>query len=120
MLAAVGERLNRSVRDSDCVARQSSEESYRNVARLGGDEFTVLVKGMRQVEDAASISRRILELLSKPLTIGGHEIHVTPSIGISVFPMDGADGDTLIKHADMAMYKAKVEGRNNYQFYTAS
>ncbi len=120
LLSAVAERLRHSVRNSDRVARSGVEDLSGNVARLGGDEFTVLLAEIEHIEDAATVARRILDLLSQPLNLAGHEVVSTPSIGIAVFPNDGQDVDNLLKNADTAMYHAKEAGKNTYQFYAES
>ena len=88
-------------------------------ARVGGDEFILLLNDLRQPQDVAPITSRLLELIGQPARIDGNELRLTPSIGIAIFPQDGRDYDSLVKHADAAMYHAKDKGRNNYQFFTA-
>ncbi|MDD2464866.1 MAG: EAL domain-containing protein [Desulfobulbus sp.] len=105
LLQSVAERLCACVRGSDTVSRQ------------GGDEFVILVTEDRYVENAALIADKILAAMAAPHCIGDHELHVTTSIGISVYPVNGKDSETLIKNADTAMYSAKEKGRNNYQFF---
>jgi diguanylate cyclase (GGDEF)-like protein/PAS domain S-box-containing protein len=105
LLQSVGRRLTECVRGSDTVSRQ------------GGDEFVVLLSEMAQPEDAAITARRMLATVAAPHSIGGHDLHVTTSIGVSVYPFDGADAETLIKNADTAMYQAKEHGRQSYQFF---
>ena len=87
------------------------------VARMGGDEFTALIEAVTEPEDAATVARKLLDLFSHPLQLHRHEFFVSASIGISLYPDDGNDADTLIRNADAAMYQAKAIGRNNYQFY---
>jgi diguanylate cyclase (GGDEF)-like protein/PAS domain S-box-containing protein len=108
LLVEVGRRLRGLVRESDVVAR------------LGGDEFVVVLNGVGQRgRDAAkSVAEKLLNELSRPYQVAGNELHTTPSIGISVFPADGDDTDTLLKNADTAMYQAKAAGRNNAQSFT--
>ncbi|MFZ1828362.1 MAG: EAL domain-containing protein [Candidatus Competibacteraceae bacterium] len=120
LLQATAERLKLSVRSSDSVSRSAIDEQGESVARMGGDEFTVLLPQIDRSEDAASVAERILWSLSQPLTLGGHEVFITPSIGIAVFPQDGETPETLLKNADMAMYFAKHQGRNLYRFYDAA
>lgn len=90
------------------------------VARMGGDEFTVLLPAMGEPEEAVALARRILAAFAPPFTLGSHEVFVTPSIGISVSPGDGEDSESLIAHADAAMYEAKSQGGNGYQLYSRS
>lgn len=104
ILQQVGVRILESVRAVDTVAR------------LGGDEFTILLPDVVKAKDMAAIAQKILDKIAKPFTVDGEEYHITASIGISVYPKDGHDIRTLLENADMAMYHAKVQGRNNYQF----
>ena len=90
------------------------------VARLGGDEFTVIMPGLADPEDAGKLARRILSSLAHPFRIESREIFVNASIGIAVYPFDGKDLETLLMHADTAMYKAKEQGGNSYQAYSRS
>jgi diguanylate cyclase (GGDEF)-like protein len=107
LLQAVAARVQSCVRDSDTVAR------------LGGDEFTLLLPELTHAEDAALVAQKILEAVRYPFHIEGREFYITTSIGISVFPEDGTDAETLIKAADTAMYQAKEQGRDNYQLFNA-
>jgi diguanylate cyclase (GGDEF)-like protein/PAS domain S-box-containing protein len=107
LLKAVSGRLLANAREEDTVAR------------LGGDEFTVILEDITNTEDATIVARKILEVMGKPFYLDGHEVFVTTSIGIAIFPLDGQGLDGLLKNADTAMYRAKEQGRNNYQFYTA-
>jgi predicted signal transduction protein with EAL and GGDEF domain len=90
------------------------------VARVGGDEFTILLPDIEELETVTDIARRLLECLRLPRQIGPQEFRTTGSIGITMFPADGYDGDTLLRNADTAMYRAKEAGRDNYQLYTRS
>lgn len=108
LLIEVARRLLACVRESDIVSRP------------GGDEFVVVLTGIGAVLDAAPIAHTILDTLGQPYQIEGRTLHTTPSIGISLFPDDGDDTETLMKHADTAMYHAKEQGRNNVQFFAAA
>jgi diguanylate cyclase (GGDEF)-like protein/PAS domain S-box-containing protein len=106
VLQSIAERLAGCIRGGDAVSRQ------------GGDEFVVLLSEMEQLEDAAIAARRILEAVTEPHSADQHNLHVTASIGIGVYPDDGLDAETLIKNADTAMYQAKENGRQSYKFFT--
>jgi diguanylate cyclase (GGDEF)-like protein/PAS domain S-box-containing protein len=106
LLQSVANRLFTCVRTSDTVSRQ------------GGDEFVILVWELRDARDAAITADKILEALREPHRIDRHELHITASIGIVTYPNDGLDAETLLKHADAAMYHAKATGRDGYQFFT--
>ena len=105
LLLSVGRRLVDCVHGSDTVSRQ------------GGDEFVILLSEVEHSMDAAITARRMLEAVAQPHTIDQHDLHVTTSIGMSVYPDDGEDAETLIKNADTAMYQAKENGRQSYQFF---
>lgn len=119
LLTHVAERLSDSVRQSDSVSRHADHEPMHALARLGGDEFTILLTALPQPEDAGRVARRILESLAHPFSIEGHEIFISASIGISIFPSDGSTVEALLKNADTAMYHAKEQGRNNCQYYSS-
>jgi diguanylate cyclase (GGDEF)-like protein len=106
LLVEVAHRLCREVRESDIVARQ------------GGDEFVVVLTALECAQDAAVVADKILHALGEPYDIESDRLHTSPSIGISVYPDDGLDADTLTKHADTAMYHAQEQGRNNIQYFT--
>ncbi|MER2538203.1 MAG: EAL domain-containing protein [Azonexus sp.] len=105
LLKSVALRLRECVRASDIVAR------------LGGDEFIVVLPDIDSALIAASVAGKIQRYLADSHAVGEHQLYATPSIGISIFPSDGRDGDTLMRNADAAMYHAKSAGRNNFQFY---
>jgi diguanylate cyclase (GGDEF)-like protein/PAS domain S-box-containing protein len=117
LLQVVAERLRAHVRGSDLVGRIDVDE-VPAISRVGGDEFTVLLSKLEQPEDAGDVARRILRSLPEPIDLGGQSVSVSASIGIAIFPVDGEDVETLVKHADAAMYAAKEQGRNNYQFFS--
>jgi diguanylate cyclase (GGDEF)-like protein/PAS domain S-box-containing protein len=106
LLQGVARRLQASVREGDTVAR------------LGGDEFILLLPALNRAEDVAKVAEKILDSLKLPFRLEGRELYVTASMGISLYPDDGADAEALIKNADTAMYRAKEQGRDNYQMYT--
>jgi diguanylate cyclase (GGDEF)-like protein/PAS domain S-box-containing protein len=108
LLQSIARRLVDCVRGSDTVSRQ------------GGDEFVVLLSEMEQSEDAAITARRMLQAVAEAHSVDLHDLHVTTSIGVSVYPDDGQDAETLIKNADTAMYQAKENGRQSYQFFKSS
>jgi len=112
---SVGDRLLQTTaqRLTDCVREDDT------VARMGGDEFTILIENVSDPGNLPSLAQKIISALSQPIMLDGHEIVVTTSIGISVYPDDGELAETLIKHADAAMYLAKEQGRNNFQFFTS-
>ena len=107
LLKKVAERLQGALRETDTVAR------------LGGDEFVLLLPEGNDNALSTLIVQRVMDAIAQPLSIEGHEFFLTCSIGVSSYPVDGEDVETLIKHADIAMYRAKQTGRNNFQFYTA-
>ena len=86
--------------------------------RLGGDEFIVLIEDLAHVHDASQLAKKIIETITQPLTIEQHSLYITASIGICFYPEDTSDATQLITYADTAMYKAKNEGRNTFQFYS--
>jgi diguanylate cyclase (GGDEF)-like protein/PAS domain S-box-containing protein len=121
LLRAVADRLRDRVRGSDVVGRPDSDDDQDPpVSRLGGDEFTVLLSKISDPDDAGDVAKRILEALPEPISVEGHEIWTTGSIGIAVYPMDGEDVETLLKHADTAMYHAKERQRNSFHFFSKS
>ncbi|MBT9613338.1 MAG: EAL domain-containing protein [Burkholderiales bacterium] len=107
LLKEIAQRINAAVRRNDVVARQ------------GGDEFTILLQGIQHVDDVLAVSRKILSAVSEPVHLQEMELHVTASLGITIFPLDDTDAEHLLRNADTAMYRAKEAGRNGFQFYTA-
>ena len=109
----VGDRLLQqlAIRLRDCARAEDT------VARLSGDEFTMILPEMQAPTDAAIVANRIMEALQSPLVAGGHELYMSASLGICVWPTDGEDPGTLIRNADIAMYRAKAQGRNRFEFY---
>ncbi|MFB1488099.1 MULTISPECIES: EAL domain-containing protein [unclassified Thiocapsa] len=105
LLKQVAVRLTQAVRASDTLAR------------LGGDEFVVISEDVQEPNDAAILARRLLDLFATPFEVEGRELFLSLSIGIGIYPLDGIDADTLIRHADIAMYRAKAAGRNGFRFF---
>jgi diguanylate cyclase (GGDEF)-like protein/PAS domain S-box-containing protein len=105
LLVALSRRLRAAVRSEDTVAR------------MGGDEFILILRGVRGAEDAVRPARKIVDAIRPPFQVRGHELHVSASIGISLYPADGLGADQLLKAADMALYRAKEGGRNRIQLY---
>jgi predicted signal transduction protein with EAL and GGDEF domain/FixJ family two-component response regulator len=136
LLKIVSERLRETIRPSDLVSRSEAlpgdgaqgetppdsacQTSATNLARLGGDEFTILIPDLERVEHALNVAHRVKEAMRRPFLIDGNEIFVTASIGISLFPEDGDDCNSLLKFADTAMYHAKNCGKNNAKLYSSS
>lgn len=105
LLQQVSAKLTAAIRGEDTVARQ------------GGDEFIILLTDITEEKDAAAVAQKILNELLQPITINGQDLQIGASIGIALFPSDGNDSNTLLKHSDAAMYRAKQSGRNKYQFF---
>ena len=105
VLTVVAERLKAKIRKKDTLAR------------LGGDEFVIIMEEYKKIKDLSSVAEKILEVLIQPIHVEGQTLYISCSIGISLYPKDDIYADNLLKYADAAMYKAKDEGRNNYQFY---
>jgi diguanylate cyclase (GGDEF)-like protein/PAS domain S-box-containing protein len=110
---AVGDRLLQKAtqRLLSCLRQEDT------IARWGGDEFIIVLPNLTQPGDVIPIVERILAVMIPPFLLEGHELHVTSSIGIALYPQDGKDEETLVRNADAALYRAKAQGRNNYQFY---
>jgi diguanylate cyclase (GGDEF)-like protein len=107
LLCDVADRLQTNVRDSDTVSRQ------------GGDEFLIVLSQLTNEEDASAAAAKLLVALNQPMQVMGHDLTASGSIGIAMFPKDGNEVDTLLKNADLAMYRAKESGRNTFQFFNA-
>ncbi|MGE4578291.1 MAG: EAL domain-containing protein [Desulfuromonadales bacterium] len=110
-----GDHLLRVIagRLSDCMRKSDT------VARLGGDEFILLLDDVSNEATVGEVAKKVLDVLSQPISLGGREVFTTGSLGIALYPADGLDAETLLKNADTAMYQAKERGRNNFQFYAS-
>ena len=117
LLKITSERLIEAVRKTDSIAVSANGNSS-SIARFGGDEFTILLDDVENVQAIIRIAERIVESVSQPLMLDRQEVHISTSIGIAIYPDDGDKADVILKHADSAMYHAKAQGRNNFQFFT--
>ena len=117
LLKEVSRRLNETLRSTDSVSRLDINQPSTSIHRLGGDEFGIMLTGLEYTEFTAQIVNRLIESLTRRIDIDEHEIHLTCSVGISLYPENGADSDTLLKNAGVALYYAKCQGHNSFQFY---
>ncbi len=117
VLTEVGARIARAVRESDMTTRAPERSCDSLLARHGGDEFAICLSELEHAEDAMRVAARLLEVVSVPVRVGSQMLQMTASIGISVYPHDGDDGEVLLQHADAAMYHAKAAGRNTCRLY---
>ena len=108
LLREIAERARSCVREIDTVSR------------LGGDEFVIVLPELREALDAAAVARKILTALAEAYRIDGHQLSITQTLGISIYPQDGPDADTLLRNADSAMYHAKESGKNRFLFFNAA
>jgi diguanylate cyclase (GGDEF)-like protein len=122
VLKTIARRLERCTRFDDTVSRAdaNSAADEPHLARLGGDEFVSILQNLRNEEQAVAVAERIRSELTRPVRHQGHEFVVTSSIGVSIYPDDGEDIDSLLKNADVAMYQAKEAGRNSVRFYSGT
>ncbi len=112
LLTTAADRLTTNLRDADCIAR----DSY-TLARLGGDEFTILLDAIPDADAAAAVAERVLEAMRQPFSLAGDDLYATASIGIALYPEHGDSLDALLKKADIALYRAKDDGRDRYHFF---
>jgi diguanylate cyclase (GGDEF)-like protein/PAS domain S-box-containing protein len=117
LLRVIAQRLTHVLRPDDIAKPAHAKAVQRDVCRHGGDEFIVLLNGVSSEHDATRAANRLLTMLAQPIVLGTHEVFVSASIGIVLYPRDGEDLDTLLKNADVAMYHAKAQGRNRFSFY---
>ena len=123
LLQHVAIALTHVLRKSDTIVLATAEDTYlpnddSTISRLGGDEFTIILEGFSKVEFVAIIAQKIIDAFARPVYLEGHELYVSTSIGIAIYPIDDTDQESLIKDADSAMYRSKEMGRNTFQFYT--
>ena len=117
LLKAIAERLQECLRSSDIDGHDTDYVTTNMVSRFGGDEFTMLLTEIHNSDVAAIVSQRVMESLMRPLNLANHEVVITPTIGIAVFPEDGNNSEVLFRNSDTAMYAAKRNGKNQFQFY---
>lgn len=119
LLQEITERLTNVLRKEDCIARPADMNSPDEIlARLGGDEFVILLPNIKDIHAPGKVARRLIDTTSKPILIGENECYVGASVGITLYPADGLNSEDLTKNADIAMYHAKEQGKNNYHYYT--
>ncbi len=110
----------------DIILQETSKRIQENIrasdtiSRLGGDEFVIIIEHVDKIQHVSIVARKLLKMFSSPFVVNDQELHLTASLGISLYPSDGREEETLIRNAETAMYRAKEEGRNNFQFYTTS
>ncbi len=110
----------------DIILQETSKRIQENIrasdtiSRLGGDEFVIIIEHIHKIQNVSPVARKLLKMFSSPFVVNDQTLHLTASLGISLYPNDGREGETLIRNAETAMYRAKEEGRNNFQFYTTS
>jgi len=119
LLKITSQRLIEAVRKTDSIAINANGISS-SIARFGGDEFTILLDDIENEQAIVRIAERIVKNISQPMMLDHQEVHISTSIGIAIYPHDGTKADEILKHADTAMYHAKAQGRNNFQFFTDS
>ncbi len=118
LLITMADLLDHCLRSADVVGRVTGNNAKQVVSRLGGDEFTVLLPHLKESYDAGVVAQRILQQLAQPLEVVGHKLYVSVSIGITLFPSDASDAASLLKYADIAMYHAKRQGKNGFQYFS--
>jgi diguanylate cyclase (GGDEF)-like protein/PAS domain S-box-containing protein len=115
---SLGHAIGDAVLKETAHRLEGSLRATDTVARLGGDEFTILLEDVRSLEEISRIADKLLRAISARADVAGHEMHLSTSIGVTVYPLDNHDADALLRNADLAMYHAKQEGRNNVQFFS--
>ena len=120
LLMEVASILKTCVRKSDTASRGGQDEPHEDVARFGGDEYTIMLANIQSPENASAIARRIVQEIGAIKLVHGYDLSITASIGISIYPVDGTEQDTLLMNADSAMYQAKSAGKNGFSFFDKS
>jgi diguanylate cyclase (GGDEF)-like protein len=121
LLQEVSDRLTKILRGDDYVTRgRTQDDADKILARVGGDEFIILLSDIHNPHAAGPVAQRLVDTLAKPIYVSGQKCHVSASIGMTIYPIDGRDTNELIKNADIAMYHAKAMGKNNYQYFANS
>ena len=115
---SLGHAVGDAVLKETAIRLEGCLRATDTVARLGGDEFTVLLEDVRSTDEITRICDKILRVVSERISVAGHDLHLSTSVGVTVYPQDDHGADTLLRNADLAMYHAKQEGRNNVQFYS--
>ena len=115
---SLGHAIGDAVLKETALRLQGCLRSTDTVARLGGDEFTILLENLHTADEIRSVAEKLLLAIAERAEVAGHELHLSTSIGVTVYPLDARDADTLFRNADLAMYHAKQEGRNNVQFFS--
>src|SRR5262249_48739345 len=105
LLRQVAQRLRECARETDVISR------------LGGDEFAVVQRGAVQPEGSTRLARRVIDVLTRPFDVDGHVVHIGTSVGVAMAPTDGEDSETLLRHADLALYRAKSDGRGQLSYF---
>ena len=115
---SLGHAVGDAVLKETALRLESCLRSTDTVARLGGDEFTILLEDVRSADEISRVADKLLSSIAERAEVSGHELHLSTSIGVTIYPLDDHDADTLLRNADLAMYHAKQEGRNNMQFFS--
>jgi diguanylate cyclase (GGDEF)-like protein/PAS domain S-box-containing protein len=120
LLQETSSRLLECVRDSDSVGLNAVNDFGSSVARMGGDEFTIMLEGVDSIQAVSLVAQRLIDKVSEPVNLDGLDVYTSTSIGVALYPNDGDCVESLLGNADAAMYHAKDQGKNNFQFYTES
>ncbi len=120
LLRIIGQRLTDTLRETDVVTRMASDGTLTSIHRMGGDEFGILLTDLEEIKSTEIVICRIIDTLTKRIDIDEHELHMSCSIGVSTYPDNGQDSDTLLKNAGLALHYAKLNGHNSYKFFDES